>query len=109
MVDPFLDPLDVSPVKRRIFPVLYQGPNLPPGFEVTEIPASCCGLAGAFGYEKEHYDISMSVGEQTLFPAIRSQHGDFDVVSDGVSCRQQIEHATGRRAKHLVEVLAEAL
>ena len=79
------------------------------GCDVREVPSGCCGMAGSFGYEKEHYDISMSVGEQILFPAIRSQQGDFVVVSDGVSCRQQIEHATGRRTKHLVEVLAEAL
>ena len=80
-----------------------------PGCDATEIPAGCCGMAGAFGFEKEHYDVSMAIGEQVLFPAVRSQEGAFTVVSDGVSCRQQIEHGTGARAKHLVEILAEAL
>ena len=80
-----------------------------PGCQAREIPSGCCGMAGSFGFEKEHFDISMSIGEQELFPAIRSQEGDFTVVSEGVSCRQQIEDGTGRQAKHLVEVLAEAL
>ena len=66
-------------------------------------------MAGAFGFEKEHFRISMDIGEQTLFPAIRSQQGDVVVVSEGVSCRQQIEDGTGKRARHLVEVLADAL
>ena len=80
-----------------------------PGCDAEEIPSGCCGMAGSFGFEKEHYDVSLKIGEQTLFPAIRSQEGDFEVVSEGVSCRQQIEHGTGKRARHLVEVLAEAL
>ena len=80
-----------------------------PGCDAVEIQSGCCGMAGAFGFEKEHYDISMKIGEQVLFPAIRSQEGDFTVVSEGISCRQQIEHGTGVRAKHLVEVLADAL
>jgi Fe-S oxidoreductase len=79
------------------------------GCEALEIDSGCCGMAGSFGFEKEHYDISLKIGELALFPAIRSQQGDFDVVSDGVSCRQQIEHGTGKQAKHLVEVLADAL
>ena len=66
-------------------------------------------MAGSFGFEKEHYDISMKIGEQSLFPAIRSQTGDFQLVAEGVSCRQQIEHGTKRTAKHLVEILADAL
>ena len=66
-------------------------------------------MAGAFGFEAEHYDISMKIGEQTLFPAIRQQQGEFVVVAEGVSCRQQIEHGTGKRAMHLVEALAAAL
>ena len=79
-----------------------------PGCDVQEIESGCCGMAGAFGFEKEHYDISMKIGEQTLFPTIRSQNGSFDVVSEGVSCRQQIEDGTGKKAKHLVEILLEA-
>ena len=80
-----------------------------PGYDVVEIQSGCCGMAGAFGFEKEHYDISLKIGEEVLFPAIRAQQGDFLVVAEGVSCHQQIEHGTGKRAKHLVEVLADAL
>ena len=80
-----------------------------PGCEVEEIDAGCCGMAGSFGYHKEHYDTSMQMGEERLFPAIRSRGGDFEVVSEGVSCRQQILDGTGRKARHLVEVLADAL
>ena len=80
-----------------------------PGCEPVEVQSGCCGMAGSFGFETEHYDLSMKVGEQVLFPAIKSQQGEFTVVSEGVSCRQQIEHGTGVKAKHLVEVLAEAL
>ena len=80
-----------------------------PGCHTTEISSGCCGMAGSFGFEKEHYETSLEIGEQSLFPAIRSQNGEFDVVAEGISCRQQIEAGTGRSAKHLVEVLADAL
>lgn len=83
--------------------------GLPPGYQVEEIPSGCCGMGGAFGYEKEHYDISMKVGNLFLFKAIKEKEGEFDVVASGISCRHQIAHGTGKRAKHLVEVLAEAL
>ncbi len=80
-----------------------------PGSEVIEIDSGCCGMAGSFGFEKEHYDVSMEIGEQALFPAIRGQTGEFEVVSLGVSCRQQIADGTGKRAMHLVELLAESI
>ena len=80
-----------------------------PGAEVEEVDSGCCGMAGSFGYEKEHYDLSLAIGERRLFPAIRSTGDDCTIVAAGVSCRQQIAHGTGRRAKHLVEVLADAL
>jgi FAD/FMN-containing dehydrogenase/Fe-S oxidoreductase len=83
--------------------------NSIPGCDPREVQSGCCGMAGSFGFEKEHYDISLKIGEYSLFGPIRSEQGEFEVVSEGVSCRQQIEHGTGRRAKHLVEVLAEAL
>jgi len=83
--------------------------KLPPGYEVEEIDSGCCGMAGAFGYEKEHYEVSMGIGEMRLFKAINSQTGEFEVVASGTSCRQQIVDGTGKRAKHPVEVLAEAL
>jgi Fe-S oxidoreductase len=87
--------------------------RLPPGYEVEEVDSGCCGMAGSFGYETEHYDISRAIGGRRLFPAVEAKskatNGDFDVVAAGISCRQQVEHFTGKRPKHLVEVLAEAL
>ena len=80
-----------------------------PGCEAEEIKSGCCGMAGSFGFEKEHYEVSMKVGEQVLLPAVREASGSATIVADGVSCRQQIEHGTGTRAKHLVETLADAL
>ncbi len=80
-----------------------------PGCDATEINSGCCGMAGSFGFEKEHYEFSLKIGEHTLFPAIRSNDDVAIVVSEGVSCRQQIEHGTNRQAKHLVEVLADAI
>ena len=83
--------------------------NKVPGFTVKLIDAGCCGMAGSFGFEKEHYDISMKIGNQRLFPAIRDEHGDFDVVASGVSCRQQIKQGTKKTSKHLAEILLEAI
>jgi Fe-S oxidoreductase len=87
--------------------------RLPAGFEVEEVDSGCCGMAGSFGFEQEHYDLSRAIGSRRLFPAVQAKqqatNGDFDVVAAGVSCRQQVEHFTGKRPKHLVEVLAEAL
>ena len=83
--------------------------RLPPGYEVELINAGCCGMAGSFGFEKEHYDVSMTIGEQTLFPAIRDKDAEWEVAVMGVSCRQQVEQGTGRTARHLVEVLRDAV
>jgi len=74
----------------------------------SEIDSGCCGMAGSFGYEKEHYDVSRTIGEQRLFPAIRNR-GDAQVAVSGFSCRQQIEHHTGVHPKYIVEYLADAL
>jgi Fe-S oxidoreductase len=82
--------------------------SLPPNYQVEMIDAGCCGMAGAFGYEKEHYELSMEIGKQRLFPAILSKGVDWDVAVMGVSCRQQIEHGIGKKARHLVEILREA-
>ncbi len=76
-----------------------------PGAEVIDLDAGCCGLAGSFGYEKEHYDISRLVGEQGLFPAIRQADAQTMIVASGFSCRLQIEHFTGRKATHPAELL----
>ena len=80
-----------------------------PGCDATEIESGCCGMAGSFGMEKEHYDVSMRIGEQGLFGPIREAGDGVTVVSEGVSCRQQIADGTGARAKHLVELLADAI
>ncbi len=83
--------------------------RLPANYEVAEIQSGCCGMAGSFGYESEHYEVSMAIGEQRLFPAVQAADTTVDIVADGISCRQQIQHATGRQARHLVEVLWEAV
>jgi Fe-S oxidoreductase len=79
------------------------------GLEFEILDSGCCGLAGSFGYEADHYDISMQIGERALLPAVRAVDPDTLVVADGFSCRQQIAHATGRRALHTAEVLQQAL
>jgi len=79
------------------------------GCDVEEIDSGCCGMAGSFGYEAEHYDISLAMGEQQLFPAVRKTPDETTIVAAGVSCRQQIEHATGKQALHPAEVLHRAL
>ena len=80
-----------------------------PNADVREIDSGCCGMAGSFGYEAEHYAISQAIGERVLFPAVRALAPETEVVAMGTSCRHQIADGTGRRARHLVEVLAEAL
>jgi Fe-S oxidoreductase len=79
-----------------------------PGAEVVELDAGCCGMAGSFGFEAEHYDISHRVGELRLLPALRGEPADTVVAATGVSCRQQIGHFAGRRARHPVELVAQA-
>lgn len=83
--------------------------SLPQNYVVHEIPSGCCGMAGAFGYEQKHYELSMQVGELVLFPAVRAAAPDELIVAPGTSCREQIAQGTGRRALHPVEVLFGAL
>ena len=83
--------------------------SLPENYDVEEIPSGCCGMAGAFGYEKEHYELSMQVGEMVLFPTVREAKKETIIVAPGTSCRHQIKDGTGRGALHPVEVLWEAL
>jgi len=83
--------------------------EIPAGFKVTEIPSGCCGMAGSFGYEKEHYAVSQKVGELVLFPEIRKTPDNVVIVAPGTSCRHQIEEGTGRKAMHPIEVLYDAL
>jgi FAD/FMN-containing dehydrogenase/Fe-S oxidoreductase len=83
--------------------------SVPRNFEVENIPSGCCGMAGSFGYEKEHYDVSMKIGELVLFPAIRSSDTGDIIAASGTSCRHQILHGTERSAVHPAEILWEAL
>jgi FAD/FMN-containing dehydrogenase/Fe-S oxidoreductase len=80
-----------------------------PGVTVQELDAGCCGMAGSFGYEAEHYDVSLRVGEDRLFPAVRAAAPDAVIAATGVSCREQIHHGTERQARHPVELVLEAL
>jgi Fe-S oxidoreductase len=80
--------------------------GLIPGSSVQLVDSGCCGMAGSFGYE--HYDVSMAIGERVLFPAVRKA-SDCEIVAPGFSCRHQIEHGTGRSARHPIEVLAACL
>jgi FAD/FMN-containing dehydrogenase/Fe-S oxidoreductase len=79
-----------------------------PGAVVQEVDAGCCGMAGSFGFEAEHYEVSMTVGEDRLFPAVRAEPADTLIAATGVSCRQQITHGTGRRPQHPVELILKA-
>jgi Fe-S oxidoreductase len=79
------------------------------GFDVAEVDSGCCGMAGSFGFEREHYELSIALGNRRLAPTVKAASADTEVVAPGVSCRQQIEHLTGRRAKHPAEVLRAAL
>ncbi|MBA4405917.1 FAD-binding oxidoreductase [bacterium] len=83
--------------------------SLPQNYEVEEIPSGCCGMAGAFGYEKEHYELSMKVGELVLFPEIRKEQSDVLICAPGTSCRHQIHDGTKRDAFHPIEIIYEAL
>jgi Fe-S oxidoreductase len=79
------------------------------GADVQSPDAGCCGMAGAFGFEKEKYEISQAIGERVLLPAIRQESAETLILADGFSCREQIKQATGRNAMHLAEVLQLAL
>lgn len=83
--------------------------SLPENYHVQVIPSGCCGMAGSFGYEKEHYDLSMQIGELVLFPAIRQADSHVVIAASGTSCRHQIWDGTGRKALHPAEILHDAL
>ena len=83
--------------------------SFPENYEVEEIPSGCCGMAGSFGYEKEHYEISQKIGELVLFPEIRKTNDDVIIAAPGTSCRHQIKDGTDRTALHPIEVLYNAL
>ena len=83
--------------------------NLPKNYQVSIMNTGCCGMAGSFGYEKEHYELSMQVGEDTLFPKIRNYGHDIEIIASGTSCRHQIMDGTKRSSKHPISLFKEAL
>jgi hypothetical protein len=86
-----------------------QALSLPRNFSVATIPSGCCGMAGSFGYEREHFELSMQIGELVLFPAVRAAAADVVIAAPGTSCRHQIKDGTGRTALHPIEILHAAL
>ena len=83
--------------------------SLPENYSVQTIPSGCCGMAGSFGFEKEHYELSMKIGELVLFPTVRRQPDEVIIAAPGTSCRHQVKDGTGKHALHPVEVLFDAL
>ncbi len=83
--------------------------ELPANYQVSLIPSGCCGMAGSFGYEAEHFAVSQQIGELILFPTVRAASDDTLIAAPGTSCRHQIKDGTGRRAQHPVEILRDAL
>ena len=83
--------------------------SLPKNYRVETIPSGCCGMAGSFGFEKEHYDLSMQIGELVLFPTVRNQPAEVLIAAPGTSCRHQVHDGTGKKAYHPVEILFDAL
>jgi FAD/FMN-containing dehydrogenase/Fe-S oxidoreductase len=90
-------------------PAVERALKLVPGLEVKTVESSCCGMAGSFGYEAGHYDVSMKMAEATLLPAVRKASPETLLVADGTSCRHQIHDGVGREAVHVAKVLAAAL
>jgi Fe-S oxidoreductase len=80
-----------------------------PGARVQVLDAGCCGMAGSFGFEREHYEVSMKVGGLRLFPAVNAAAEESLIAATGVSCRQQIAHGTGRAARHPLVILRQAI
>jgi Fe-S oxidoreductase len=79
------------------------------GLDAEMLDAGCCGLAGSFGFEAQHYDISVQIGERKLLPAVRDMPEDTLLIADGFSCRTQVEQLTGRRALHTAQALRMAM
>ena len=75
------------------------------GLDYRVLDSGCCGMAGAFGFEADHYEISLAIGERVLLPAVREANPETRILADGFSCRQQILQATGRRPIHLAELV----
>ncbi len=79
------------------------------GLDYNILDSGCCGMAGNFGFQPQHYDISLRIGERVLLPAVGDAAPDTLIVADGFSCREQIEQVTGRHALHLAQVIQQAL
>jgi Fe-S oxidoreductase len=79
------------------------------GLDYSVLDAGCCGMAGAFGFERKHYDVSIACGERVLLPNVRAADAETLIISNGFSCREQIAQTTDRRAMHIVDVLKRAL
>jgi Fe-S oxidoreductase len=86
-----------------------QALSLPQNYSVETIPSGCCGMAGSFGYEREHFELSRQIGELVLCPAVRAAAADVVIAAPGTSCRHQIKDGTGRTALHPIEILHAAL
>jgi len=80
-----------------------------PGSKSIDFDAGCCGMAGSFGYAREHYDVSQAIGERRLLPAARALTSDAVLIASGTSCREQVAHFTGVRALHPAELLADLI
>ncbi|CAA9278019.1 MAG: Fe-S protein, homolog of lactate dehydrogenase SO1521 [uncultured Adhaeribacter sp.] len=93
----------------QVLPATQKILALPQHYQVELIPSGCCGMAGSFGYEKEHYEVSMQIGELVLFPAVRQQPENVIIAAAGTSCRHQIKDGTARIAQHPAEILWQAL
>ena len=83
--------------------------RLVPGMNAREVDSGCCGMAGSFGFETGHYEISEAIGAERLFPAVEAAGATTEIAVSGVSCWQQIEHFTSRRPRHVAEVLRDCL
>jgi Fe-S oxidoreductase len=90
-------------------PAVQRALSLVPELKVETIESSCCGMAGSFGYEADHYEVSMKMAELALLPKVRAAGEDTILVADGTSCRHQIEDGAARKAVHVAQVLARAL
>ncbi|NND63675.1 MAG: FAD-binding protein [Flavobacteriaceae bacterium] len=91
--------------QKHTFDVL----NIPKNYSPTLLNTGCCGMAGSFGYEKEHYDVSMNIGELRLFPALRKTEEEIIIAANGFSCREQIKDGVGKQAQHPITILVNAL
>ena len=90
-------------------PAVSQVLGMIPNLEVDTIAGTCCGMAGSFGYEREHYEVSLAIGELDVLPAVRQAGRDVLIVADGTSCRAQIADGAGREALHVARILEQAM